>query len=321
MWRNFLIASAVFLFVSFLIAINTTNERLKRLEKYFDGSAFGNRDFESRESLEGMESIPSTIISFNLPEKLDFAGDTVPMKIQDVRERLDKELHINSYLHGSTIFLMKRAQRWLPQIDSILKQENIPSDFKYLPLIESALINDVSPKDAVGFWQIIKSAGQENGLEITDEVDERYDPLKSTKAACRYLNTAYRKFGNWTMVAASYNRGMAGMQRSIENQKVNSYYDLYLNDETSRYVFRILAIKEIINNPRKYGFDIKPQYLYQKEKLRYVEVNESIKSLVDFALAQGINYKLLKRHNPWLREESLKVKKGKSYKIAIPVNS
>jgi membrane-bound lytic murein transglycosylase D len=320
MWRNFLIASAVFLFVSFLIAINTTNDRLKRLEKYFDGPTFGNRDFEERESLEGIESIPSTIISFSLPEKLTFAGDTVPMKVQDVRERLDKELHINSYLHGSTIFLMKRAQRWLPQIDSILKQENIPSDFKYLPLIESALINDVSPKDAVGFWQIIKSAGQENGLEITDDVDERYDPLKSTRAACKYLNTAYRKFGNWTMVAASYNRGMAGMQRSIENQKVNSYYDLYLNDETSRYVFRILAIKEIINNPRKYGFDIKPQYLYQKEKLRYIEVNESIKSLVDFALAQGINYKLLKRHNPWLRDESLKVKKGKSYRIAIPIN-
>jgi membrane-bound lytic murein transglycosylase D len=317
MWRNFLITTAVFVVVSFLIAINTTNERLKKLEQYFEGNNGSDRDFESAESFEGT---PSTIISFNLPEKLAFAGDSVPMKIQDVRERLDKELHINSYLHGSTIFLMKRAQRWLPQIDSILKQEGVPSDFKYLPLIESALLNDVSPKNAVGFWQIIKDAGKENGLEITDEVDERYDPLKSTRAACRYLNTAYKKFGNWTLVAASYNRGMAGMQRSVDNQKVSSYYDLYLNDETSRYVFRILAIKEIISHPHTYGFDIKPQYLYQKEKLRYVEVNESIKSLIDFALTQGINYKLLKRHNPWLREESLKVKKGKSYKIAIPVN-
>lgn len=261
---------------------------------------------------------PLPAMSLDLPTDVSFAGEPVPLEIPDVHERFDKELQINTYLHSSTLFLMKRANRWLPQIDSILKQNGIPEDFKYLPLIESALINDVSPKNAVGFWQILKTSGKELGLEITKEVDERYDPLKSTKAACKYLKRAYSKFGNWTMVAASYNRGMGGMERAIENQKVKSYYDLFLNDETSRYVFRILAIKEIYENPEKYGFLLKPEHSYEQEQLIKVEVTQSIKSLVDFANAQGINYKLIKRHNPWLREETLTVKKGKSYLIAIP---
>jgi membrane-bound lytic murein transglycosylase D len=156
-------------------------------------------------------------------------------------------------------------------------------------------------------------------LEITDEVDERYDPLKATVAACRYLKQAHRKFGNWTLVAASYNRGMGGMERAIENQKVNSYYDLYLNEETARYVFRILAIKEIVENPLKYGFRVNPKHLYQEEELRYVEVDETIKDLVTFAKQHKTNYKLIKRHNPWLRDERLTVKKNKEYRIAIPV--
>lgn len=262
--------------------------------------------------------LPMPAITFDLPDSLNFAGEPVPMNLQDVRERVDKELHINTYWHNNTIFLMKRANRWLPQIQEILRKNNIPDDFKYLPLIESGLMNDVSPKDAVGFWQILKSSGKENGLEITKEVDERYDPLKATEAACKYLNTAYRKFGNWTVVAASYNRGMGGMERAIENQKVNSYYDLFLNDETSRYVLRIIACKEIIEHPLKYGFKINPKHLYQPEPVKHVEVRETIKDLVDFAKKNGTNYKLLKRHNPWLRDEKLTVKKGKVYKIALP---
>ena len=264
---------------------------------------------------------PLPAMSLALPVAASFAGEPVALEIPDVRERFDKELQINTYLHSSTLFLIKRANRWMPQIDSILRLNGIPEDFKYLPLIESALINDVSPKEAVGFWQILKTSGKELGLEIAKEVDERYDPIKSTQAACKYLKKAYGKFGNWTLAAASYNRGMGGLERAIENQKVKSYYDLFLNDETSRYVFRILAIKEIAENPEKYGFKLKPEHLYQAEKLRKVEVNETIKSLVVFAHAQGINYKLLKRHNPWLREEKLTVKKGKRYFIAIPVNS
>jgi len=264
---------------------------------------------------------PLPVTSLDLPTSMLFAGEPVPLHISDVHERFDKELQINTYLHSSTLFLMKRANRWLPQIDSILKHNGVPEDFKYLALIESALLNDVSPKNAVGFWQILKTSGKELGLEITKEVDERYDPIKSTQAACKYLKKSYKKFGNWTLVAASYNRGISGVGKALENQKIESYYDLFLNDETSRYVFRIIAIKEIFENPEKYGFNINPVHLYQEEKLRKVEVKETIKDLVNFANAQGINYKLLKRHNPWLREERLTVKKGKSYFIAIPVTN
>ena len=261
---------------------------------------------------------PFPAVSLDVPKNLTFAGEPVPLNIPDVYERLDKELQINTYFHSNTLFLIKRANRWLPQIEKILRENDVPEDFKYLPLIESNLLNDISPKNAVGYWQILKDAGKENGLEITNEVDERYDPLKATAAACRYLKKAHRKFGNWTMVAASYNRGMGGMDRAIENQQVDSYYDLFLNEETARYVFRILAIKEIVENPLKYGFHVNPRHLYPEEKLRYVEVDETVKDLVTFARENNINYKLLKRHNPWLRDDRLTVRKGNTYRIAIP---
>jgi len=257
--------------------------------------------------------------SYDIPEKISFAGEAVPLQLPDVYERLDKELQINTYTHSNTLFLIKRANRWLPQMVEILKKYKIPEDFKYIPLVESNLLNGVSPKGAVGYWQILKSSGKEKGLEITREVDERYDPLKSTVVACKYLRQAYKKFGNWTLVAASYNRGMSGLDRAMKNQKVKSYYDLYLNDETSRYIFRILAIREIVENPEKYSFSVDSLHLYQPEKLRYVTVEKTISNLIDFSKKQGINYKLLKRHNPWLREERLTVKKGKKYRIAIPV--
>lgn len=263
-------------------------------------------------------SYPLQIVAPDLPTSISFANETVPLAVPDVRERLDRELQINTYLHSSTIFMIKRANRWLPQIEAILKEYQIPDDFKYMPMIESALINDVSPREAVGFWQILKGSGKELGLEVTKEVDERYDPLKSTVAACKYLRKAYSKFNNWTLAAASYDRGMNGLRGSLDNQKVNSYYDLYLNEETSRYIFRILAIKEIYEHQEKYGFKLKPEQLYQEEKLRYVEVTETIKNLVTFAEEQGTTYKLLKRHNPWLREQSLTVRKNKVYRIALP---
>ena len=257
-------------------------------------------------------------VSFDVPAAMSFAGETVPLDVPDVHERLDKELQINCYLHSNTIFLVKRANRWFPEMEKILEKYDIPQDFKYLPLIESNLLNVISPRDAVGYWQILKTSGTELDLEITNEVDERYDPLKATEAACKYLKRSYKKFGNWTMVAASYNRGMGGMDRALEDQSVDSYYDLYLNDETSRYVFRILAIKEIAENPLRYGFHIEPEHLYKQEPLRFIEVDETVKDLVTFAKSHGTNYKLLKRHNPWLRENRLTVKKGRSYRIAIP---
>lgn len=261
-----------------------------------------------------------TAVAYDLPTRATFAGEDVPLNIPDVRERLDKEIQINSYLHSNTIFLIKRAGRWLPQMEKILKQYEIPDDFKYLPLIESNLLNVTSPKDAVGYWQILEGSGKEYGMEITREVDERYDPLKATETACKYLRQSYRKFGNWTLVAASYNRGMSGVDKALDNQKVKTYYDLYLNDETSRYVFRIVAIKEIVENPGRYGFKVNPRLIYKEEPLRYVTVDRSIDNLIDFANGQGINYKLLKRHNPWLREDKLTVRKGKVYQIAIPEN-
>jgi hypothetical protein len=258
-------------------------------------------------------------ISYAVPKEMTFAGETVPLSIPDVYERLDKELQINCYWHSNTIFMLKRANRWLPRMEKVLEEYGIPDDFKYLPLIESSLMNATSYREAVGYWQILASSGRELDLEITKEVDERYDPMKATVAACKYLKRSYRKFGNWTKVAASYDRGKAGVDRALEAQRVDSYYDLYLNEETSRYVFRILAIKEIAEHPQRYGFNIDPSHLYQPIPVRYVEVNETITDLVDFAKEHGTNYKLLKEHNPWLREGRLTVRRGKTYKIAIPV--
>jgi hypothetical protein len=258
-------------------------------------------------------------VSYDLPASLSFAGEPVPLQRSDVREQLDKEMQINTYFHSNTMFLIKRANRWLPQFEKILMEHDIPSDFKYMPLIESALLNDISPRQAVGFWQIIKAAGRENGLEITHEVDERYDPLKATVAACKYLRKSYSKFNNWTLAAASYDRGVSGLNRALQHQKVDSYYDLFLNEETSRYVFRLLAIKEIIEHPELYGFKVDEKHLYQQDSMHYVEVDKTISDLVDFARENGINYKLLKLHNPWLRDDRLSVGRGKKYEIAIPV--
>lgn len=256
--------------------------------------------------------------SIPLPEKLDFAGERVPLEMTDVSERLDREIHINTYWHNNTIFLMKRAHRWFPEIEAILQEEGIPSDFKYIPAIEGSFLNDISPRAAVGFWQIRKPTGLELGLEISRDVDERYDPIKSTRAACKYFKKAYEKFGNWTLVAATYNRGRSGIQRALDHQNVDTYYDLLLNEETSRYVFRILAIKEIIENPELYGFDIKEEHLYNPYIVEYIEVDETIPSLVTFAQDHGLTYKDLKKHNPWLRRDKLTVKNGKQYLIAIP---
>lgn len=256
--------------------------------------------------------------SIPVPETIDFADDHVPLEQSDVKERLDRELHINAYWHNNTIFLLKRAHRWFPEIETILREEGVPEDFKYIPAIEGQFQNVISGKQAVGFWQIRKATGLELGLEISRDVDERYDPIKSTRAACRYFNKAYKKFGNWTLAAASYDRGMSGIQRALDHQQVDSYYDLLLNDETSRYVFRILAIKEIIENPELYGFNIMEEHLYEPYLTEYLEVDETIPDLVTYAQDHGITYKDLKKLNPWLRRDRLTVRKGKQYLIAVP---
>ena len=283
------------------------------------------RKVAARPEVEGpikiIETVPNeyNAKTIELPETLSFAGEQVPLQVPDVRERLDRELHINTYWHNNTIFLIKRANRWLPAIEKILKENGIPEDFKYLSVIESNLVNDVSPKKAVGFWQLMAPTARELGLQVTKEVDERYDPLKSTLAATKYLKRAYKKFGNWTNVAGAYNRGQAGFQRALRNQKETNYYKLLLNEETSRYVFRILACKEILQYPEKYGFYINQQHLYEEIPVKKVTITKSIKDLVKFAKAQGIDYKTLKYHNPWLRSDKLTVRKGKKYEIDIPV--
>lgn len=260
------------------------------------------------------------IYSLPLPEKMEFAGEVVPLHQPDIREKLDRELLINTYWHSNSLLSIKRAHRWFPVIEPILAENNIPDDFKYLALIESGFVNVVSPAGATGFWQFIDETGKSYGLEINDQVDERYHVEKSTLAACHYLQDAYDQYGSWTLAAASYNMGIAGPKKQIDRQKQNSYYDLMLNDETSRYVFRILAMKEILNHADQYGFVIRPADLYEPLQFKVVTVDSTISNIADFANSFGVTYKNLKLHNPWLRDNVLKNKDRKSYEIKIPIS-
>lgn len=253
------------------------------------------------------------------PASVDFAGETAPLNIADVYERFDRELLVNTNLNASTRLIIRRANRVFPIIEPILRAKGIPDDFKYLAVIESSLTNATSPAGAKGVWQFMPQTAKEIGMEVNESVDERYHLEKSTEAACRYLLEAKQKFGSWTLAAASYNGGTSGVNKQIEFQKVNSYYDLHLNEETGRYVFRILALKEIMKNPEKYGFPVTPQELYKLIPTRKIEVDSAITNLADFAKAQGINYKILKIHNPWLRDKKLDNINRKKYVIEIPL--
>lgn len=258
--------------------------------------------------------------TYDLPDMLVFLGERVPLEDPDVRERLDREIHVNTFFHSSTIFLLKRANRWLPQIRTILDSYQLPQDLEYLAVIESGLQNVISPSNAVGFWQFLKPTGKEFGLEISREVDQRYDPILSTHAAARYLQEAWNKFGNWTNAAASYNIGMNGLRKELDEQQVSSYYDLNTNDETARYLFRAMALKIILTNPEKFGYNIPAEHLYEPEQTQDIEVNATIRDLSAWARQQGYNYKQLVRYNPWLRENKLTVSGANSYIIKLPVN-
>ncbi len=253
------------------------------------------------------------------PTTVDFAGEPTPLQISDVRERLDRELLVNANLDATTVLIIRRANRYFPIIEPILAQNGVPDDFKYLAVIESGLMNVTSPSGAKGFWQFMPDTAKEKGMEVNDLVDERYHLEKSTDAACKYLLAAKAKFGSWTMAAASYNGGMAGLSKRVEEQKVTNYYDLGLTDETARYVFRIIALKEIMKNPALYGFSIYPNELYQPIPTKNVEVDSTINDLTAFAQSQGINYKILKIHNPWLRDKKLVNQSKKKYEIKIPL--
>lgn len=267
------------------------------------------------------KSVPqetATEFVYPFPAQADFAGEAVPLNIIDVHERLDRELMVNANLHASTQLVIKRAYRAFPVIEPILKKYGVPDDFKYLAVIESGLVNAVSPAGARGVWQFMPATGREYDLEINDYVDERYHLEKSTEAACRYLVSAKARLGSWTLAAASYNGGVAGVSRQIDFQQADNYYDLLLTEETSRYVFRILALKEIMSDPLKYNFRLLPSDMYPVIPVKQVEVTSSIPDLAVFAKEQGINYKVLKLHNPWMRDRKLDVKSGKKYIVDIP---
>ncbi len=261
---------------------------------------------------------PYNVFQPNIPDKMDFCGENVPLEYFDVKEALDFELVINTYRHSSTILYIKRANRYFPIIEKILKENNIPDDFKYLCVAESGLANVVSPSYAAGFWQFMKGTATERGLEVNRVVDERYNLTKSGIAATKYIKEAYNYFGNWTLAAASYNMGMSGLKKDIDFQNVETYWDLKLNDETARYIYRILAYKIIMSNPENYGFNIPVKDRYPILETIEIKVDSTINDLVQFAFDNGTNYKMLKQFNPWLRGKSLINNSQKEYTILIP---
>ncbi|MHB8580078.1 MAG: lytic transglycosylase domain-containing protein [Ignavibacteriaceae bacterium] len=261
------------------------------------------------------------ITSPEIPSELNFAGEKVPLNNFEVKERIDRELIVNTYWFSSTILGMKRANRWFPVIVPILKKYKVPEDFKYLPLIESNLSNTTSYAGAVGFWQFTEEPAKKYGLEINDEVDERYNVEKSTEAACKYLLDAYSELNSWTLAAASYNMGLNGINKLILKEKADNYYNLLLSEETSRYVARILAMKIIFSDPHKYGYYLEPGDFYPPLKTTDVTIDSSIDNWADYAISHGINYKTLKYYNPWLRDISLKNKNNETYILKMPVSA
>lgn len=258
------------------------------------------------------------ISAIEIPTDLNFAKEIVPQEDPEIMERVDREFLVNTYWQSNALLLMKRAHKYFPVIEPILSKNGIPDDFKYLAVAESGLQNVVSHAGATGFWQIMKATGREYGLEINTNVDERYHLEKSTEVACRYLQKYKEKYGSWTLAAAAYNAGPGSINKYMGIQKANDYYDLLLGEETGRYVFRILAIKEILSNPEKYGFDIESDDLYNAVPTFNVVVEEPVQNFADFAQQYEINYKILKRHNPWLREPHLNNASGKTYTLEIP---
>lgn len=257
-----------------------------------------------------------------IPDNLTFAGEKVPVHLFDVRESLDNEMLAIAFWHSNTFRFIKRANRYFPVIEPILDSNDVPNDFKYLALAESGLVADaVSPVGASGYWQFMSSTGKSYDLEINSAVDERYNLEKSTQAACQMLKDSYRKYKNWALVAAAYNYGSGNVDRQLEWQNVDNYYDLHLNSETARYLFRIIAIKLILETPQKHGFYFDIDDLYHPVQTYTVEVDSGIGSLVEFAQEHNTNYKVLRELNPWLRTTYLPNRSGKVYEIRLPAEN
>ena len=268
---------------------------------------------------KALPNIPQVVKSIDLDRPFDFAGEPLPMQNRDVRERLDRELLVNTYWHSSTMLNIKNTYKFFPAMERILAKYELPDDFKYLAVAESNLRNEVSPAGAKGFWQFMKNTGAYYDLEINSEVDERYHYEKATEAACKYLLGYKKKFGSWTLAAAAYNMGGPKLDKALNEQRGKTFYDLNLNAETNRYIFRLVAIKEIMKNPSDFGFYLEEDDVYRPlDDYKEIEVKGSIPNLGDFAIEHGTSYRMLKFYNPWLISSKLTNASRKTYQIRIP---
>lgn len=274
---------------------------------------------EKNEKHSGSQSFIAYLSSLRLPDKLEFCGETVPLENPIIRERAEREFYINLQQPGLLILYLKRTTRFFPIFDSIFRRYSIPEDMKYLALAESGLQNVRSPKEALGIWQFIPSTAREYGLIVNDSIDERLNIYKSTDAACRYLRKAYEKFGSWSLAASAYNMGFANLSDNISFQGVNNYFELFLNEETSRYIFRIVILKEILQNWRKYGFELNYDDFYPPFEVKQVVWKHSIPDLSVWSRSQGTNYFMVKLLNPWILKRSLPKPKD-YYIIDIPLD-
>lgn len=281
----------------------------------------GNIFDKTRKETPGLKWVGDSIVlqayPFNVEGDLYFAGERVPLEDPDVRERLDRELTINAYRHSNTILNMKLANRFFPEIEKIMTEEGVPTDFKYMPLIESDLRDVYSPAGASGFWQFVPATAKLYGLEVNDKVDERYNVERSTRAACKYLKEAKEKLGSWTAAAASYDFGIEGISSKMQSQHTSNYYDLWITIETSRYVFRMLAMKVIFADPERAGYHLTDADLYQPVVYKTVEVDTTVNDLAAFAEQFGLKYKELKMLNPWMRNTSMPNPNHKVYDVRI----
>lgn len=263
----------------------------------------------------------NTFIPPTLPTSISFASENIPIKSWDIKERLDREMVVNNFWHSNTFFYFKRAHRWFPIMEEILKEEAVPTDFLYLAIIESGLTQAISPSGAKGFWQFMPNTAKDYGLVVDAAIDERLNVVKSTRAACKYLKNAYTKLGSWTLAAAAYNRGVYGISKALESQRVDNFFDLLLNSETSRYVYRILALKMIMQAPEKYGFYFEESDLYPPFNTKSVEVSETIPDIVAWCVERNITLKIFKLLNPWVKGTELFIPPNSTCQLLLPKNS
>ena len=284
----------------------------------FTGYTDKDKAQQQRQSQFLKNGLPQSVTSVTLKKNYDFAGEALPMKSFDVRERLERELLVNSYWHSSTLFHLKNSARYFPVVEPILKANGVPDDFKYLAVAESGFQHVVSPAGATGAWQFLKGTAESYNLEVNSEVDERYHIEKSTQAACEFLLQLKARFGTWTFAAAAYNFGASNLKEAVADQRAKTYYDLNLNAETARYVFRLVALKEILSHPEEFGFQLEDKHLYEPlDNYKEIEVSEAVENWGDFAAKYDMSYRLLKIYNPWLRSAKLTNKKGKTYQIKV----